>query len=59
MLFDEEKTKEWLTSFAIASGNLWFVVEPVEVLALVMLPFLLDNSCVANTRQTLKDLGVY
>ena len=39
----------------------WFgtaVLEPIEVAALVMLPFLFDNSCVANCREKAKDLGL-
>jgi len=37
----------------------FFVIEPIEILLIVSLPFLLNNSCIANTRQTLKDLGVF
>ena len=32
MMFGPEKTKGWLMSWTLASGNAWLVVEPMEVL---------------------------
>ena len=57
-LFGPEETNGWLMSFVLASGNAWLIIEPFEVLLLVMLPFLLDNSYVANCRDTAKELGL-
>ena len=57
-LFGPEETNGWLMSFVLASGNAWLIIEPFEVLLLVMLPFLLDNKYVANCRDTAKELGL-
>ena len=57
MLLGAKATDEWL--MALLQG-FWFgtaVLEPIEVAALVMLPFLFDNSCVAECRTKAKDLG--
>merc|ERR1712195_234955 len=48
ILFGPEETNGWLMSFVLASGNA----------LLVMLPFLFDNKCVANCRETAKELGL-
>jgi len=45
-------------SFVLASGQAWLIIEPFEVVLLVMLPFLFDNKCVANCRETAKELGL-
>lgn len=58
MMFGKEKTKGWLMSWILASGNAWVVMEPFEVLLLVMLPFLFDNQCVADCKTTAKELGL-
>jgi len=58
MLFGPEETKGWLLSWALGAGNAWGVVEPFEVLVLVMMPFLFDNQCVADCRTTAKELGI-
>ena len=57
-LFGPEETNGWLMSFVLASGNAWLIIEPFEVLLLVMLPFILDNKYVANCRDTAKELGL-
>ena len=58
MTFGKEKTKGWLMSWVLASGNAWLVIEPFEVFILTMMPFLFDNECVANCRTTAKELGL-
>ena len=58
ILFGPEETNGWLMSFVLASGNAWLIIEPFEVVLLVMLPFLFDNKCVANCRETAKELGL-
>ena len=45
-------------SWLLASGNAWIIIEPLEVVIIVMLPFLFDNACVANCRTTEKELGL-
>jgi hypothetical protein len=57
-LFGPEETEGWLMSWVLASGNAWVVIEPLEVVIIVMLPFLFDNACVANCRTTAKELGL-
>jgi hypothetical protein len=58
ILFGPEETKGWLMSFVLASGQAWLIIEPFEVVLLVALPFLFDNKCVANCRETAKELGL-
>ena len=53
-----EKTDEWLLGLL---QGFWFgvgILEPIEVMAIVLLPFLFDNSCVAELRTKAKDLGL-
>ena len=57
-VFGPEETKGWLMSWLLASGNAWIIIEPLEVVIIVMLPFLFDNACVANCRTTEKELGL-
>ena len=57
-LFGPAETRRWLMSWLIGSGNAWMVIEPFEVIVLVMLPFLFDNSCVANCREASKEMGL-
>ena len=58
ILFGPEETNGWLMSFVLASGQAWLIIEPFEVVLLVALPFLFDNKCVANCRETAKELGL-
>ena len=53
-----EDTEAWLLDFGIGFNTGCFVIEPFEVFILAAMPFLFDNSCVANCRQTAKDLGL-
>ena len=53
-----EDTEAWLKSFGIGFNTGCFVIEPFEVFILAAMPFLFDNSCVANCRQGAKDLGL-
>ena len=58
ILFGPEETNGWMMSFVLASGNAWLIIEPFEVVLIVMLPFLFDNKCVAKCRVTAKELGL-
>merc|ERR1712194_685437 len=46
-------TLAWVFNIAF-----YLIIEPFEVVLLVALPFLFDNKCVANCRQTAKELGL-
>ena len=59
VMFGEEKTQQWMLSLVIASSQSWIIIEPFEVIFLALFPSLLDNACIANTRDTLKELGLY
>jgi len=56
--FGPEHTNGFLLTWMTAAALAWLVVEPLEVVALVFLPFILDNKYVARVRFTLKELGV-
>jgi len=56
--FGPEGTNGFLLSWMTAAALAWLVVEPLEVVAIVFLPFILDNKYVANTRFALKELGI-
>ena len=58
MMFGKEETKAWLMSWVLASGNAWLVMEPFEVLVLVMLPFLFENDTVQSCKENAKELGL-
>jgi len=58
MTFGEKKTRTFLLSMVLSLSSDFFVVEPIEILLLVSLPFLLDNAFVANVRARAKDLGL-
>ena len=58
MQFGKEKSDEWLIGLL---QGFWFgvaILEPIEVLALVLLPSLFDNEYIASCRQKAKDLGL-
>ena len=57
-MFGEKKTQQWMLSLVIASSQSWVIIEPFEVVLIVMLPFLFDNKCVAKCRVTAKELGL-
>ena len=59
VMFGEKKTQQWMLSLVIASSQSWVIIEPFEVIFLALFPSLLDNACIANTRDTLKELGLY
>merc|ERR1719263_232559 len=59
MQFGEEKTREWLLSWVVASAHAWLIIEPFEVIILALFPTLLENECVGNMRETAKELGLY
>eukprot|EP00965_Chrysotila_dentata_P053242 1767314-Pleurochrysis_carterae.AAC.2 len=54
-----EETTKFMLTWGTAMMMAWVVVEPLEVAFVVFFPFLLENSFVANVRQTAKDLGLY
>ena len=58
MQFGKEETNEWLLDFVVGFNTGSFIVEPAEVALLAAMPFLFENSCVANCRQNAKDLGL-
>ena len=58
MMFGKEETKAWLMSWVLASGNAWLIMEPFEVLVLVMLPFLFENDTVQSCKENAKELGL-
>ena len=52
-------TQGWMLSVLSANGMTWGLVEPLECLIVVSLPFLFDNKAVAWFRTKMKDLGFY
>ena len=52
-------TQVWMMSVVSANGLTWGLVEPLECLIVVSLPFLFDNKYVGWLRTKLKDLGFY
>ena len=59
MRFGEVKTRQWLLSWVVASAHAWLVIEPAEVILIALLPQLLENKCISNCKEFLKELGVY
>merc|ERR1719263_1002918 len=57
--FGEEKTQDWLLGWVVSSAHAWLIIEPLEVIILALFPVLLENECVANARETAKELGLY
>jgi len=58
MTFGEQKMQSFLLSIVLSLVSDFFVIEPIEILLIVSLPFLLDNSCIASVRNSAKDLGI-
>jgi len=58
MTFGELKMQSFLLSIVLSLFSDFFVIEPIEILLVVSLPFLLDNSCIASIRNGAKDLGI-
>eukprot|EP00967_Tisochrysis_lutea_P100438 scaffold149838_cov43-Tisochrysis_lutea.AAC.1 len=58
MTFGEKKTQSFLLSIALALFTSFVIIEPIEILLLVSLPFLLDNGWTAQLRSRAKDLGL-
>lgn len=58
MSFGELKMRDFLLSVVAALGHSFGVVEPLEILLIISLPFLLDNSVFGEIRGLAKDLGL-
>ena len=56
-LFGEEKMRTFLLSFCISLGSDFAIIEPVEVLGLVLLPFFFDAGCCVRMRLAARELG--
>lgn len=56
-LFGEEKMRSFLLSFVVSLTSDFFIVEPLEVLGLVMLPFIFNAQCCVSLRKAARDLG--
>jgi len=58
MTFGEQKMQSFLLSIVLSLFGDFFVIEPIEILLVVSLPFLLDNSCITSVKNGAKDLGI-
>jgi len=58
MTFGEQKMQSFLLSIVLSLFSDFFIIEPLEILLVVSLPFLLDNSCITSVRNGAKDLGI-
>ena len=56
-LFKEAKMNAFLLSFLVSFGSDMAIVEPIEVLGIVMLPCLFNCGVVRNLRSMLRTLG--
>lgn len=59
VLYDEPAFAEMLIAWLLGLGFTWLVVEPSEVLGLVLFPNLANNDRVAYCRNKCKELGIY
>ena len=54
--FGNDETKTYLLTWCLSLGQMWFVIEPLEVLLLVMAPSLCENDTVTKLRTAWKEI---
>ena len=54
--FGNDETRTYLLTWCLSLGQMWIVIEPLEVLLLVMAPFLCENQTVTRLRTAYKDI---
>ena len=57
MTFGEKKMQSFLLSIVLSLSSDFLIIEPIEILLIVSLPFLLDNNFMLQIRTRAQDLG--
>ncbi len=57
--FGNENPLEFMVLYGIGQGQVFGIVETLEVLIITLFPWILDNDITTEARDTAKNLGLY